>query len=268
MSDNLESVMRRIEKLLAIARDTRANTQEAAAAAAMAAKIMHKYQVEEADVIMVKLKAGTEMGEDAVVPTLAEWKEPLLRVPRWAGALAVAIANLTDTKAAASIVTTPKGKEACISFMGFKPDVALAVYMLKYLQGVIRGLREDFKSSHTYKLQGVASLRAYTAGVANGIIEMMNEEIAAAKTEADAKPGKPLYELVVAKAKAVEERYGKMKTRQSKYEGNMNGYASGLTDGRAVSINKGIDAKPWDGTERRNLQKPAEAGAKHCAHLS
>lgn len=35
MSDNLDSIMRRVQKLLAIAQDDRANPNEAAAAAAM-----------------------------------------------------------------------------------------------------------------------------------------------------------------------------------------------------------------------------------------
>jgi hypothetical protein len=133
--------------------------------------------------------------------------------------------------------------------------------MLKYLQSVIRALRDDFKLSHTYKLQGIASLRAYTAGVTNGIVEMLEESITAKKDDVDAMPGKPLYDLVVAKSIAVEERYGKMKTRKSKYEGAMDGYADGVVDGRAVSINKGVDAQPWDGIERRLLQKPAGVAA-------
>lgn len=47
----LDAVIRRVQKLLAIAQDDRANEHEAAAAAAQAEKLMRKFQIDHTDFI-------------------------------------------------------------------------------------------------------------------------------------------------------------------------------------------------------------------------
>lgn len=61
--ENLEGVLRRIQKLLAIANDSRANPEEAAAAASMAHKIMQKYQIDHTEVIMAEINRGDSMSK-------------------------------------------------------------------------------------------------------------------------------------------------------------------------------------------------------------
>ena len=61
--ENLEGVMRRIQKLLAIANDGRGDPNEAASAAAMAEKMMRKYQLDNADIVAaVLMHAASAMG--------------------------------------------------------------------------------------------------------------------------------------------------------------------------------------------------------------
>ena len=55
-----DDVLRRVQKLLALASDNRANQNEASAAADMAERLMHKYQIEHQDVIIAALKRDDE----------------------------------------------------------------------------------------------------------------------------------------------------------------------------------------------------------------
>lgn len=246
--EDLDAVMRRIEKLLAIAGDARANPNEAAAAAAMAERVMAKYQIEIADVIIAKMKSGDGMGDSSVIPTLADWPEPLLRVPKWASLLATKVAKFTETRGIITRVKTPKGYEACLRFSGFKPDVMLAAYMMSYFQTVMRGLRDDFKKTGTYKLRGVSSLRAYTDGLAYGIMENLDIEIQRREAERkDASLGvngpsdsRELM-LVDAKRRAVDEAYGEQKTSKTTIN-TATGFGAGVRDGRNVSVKKPIES--------------------------
>lgn len=103
MSENnpeLEGVMRRIQKLLAIAGDDRANPAEAAAAASMAEKVMRKYQLDHADIIASELRSkAPDVGDSAVFANMKrdDPKRPsLTKTPAWGQMLSVAIAQLYD----------------------------------------------------------------------------------------------------------------------------------------------------------------------------
>lgn len=236
--ESMDAVMRRIEKLLAMARDTRGNANETAAAASMAARLMNKFQLSEADVIIAKMKAGEDLESADYVPTLAEWKEGLKRVPRWASLLTTQIGRLTETQACLSHTLTDKGMEACVRFMGFGPDVKLAVYTMMYLQGEIRRFRADFIETYTYKTKGFTALRSYTDGLTIGICSMLQEEIEA--READKQQNATGTALVVAKAAAIAERFGEpLKPKKI----NLNpkaGFSDGVRDGKSVAIRRAI----------------------------
>lgn len=242
----MDAVMRRIEKLLAMARDTRGNSNEAAAAAAMAARVMKKHQLSEADVVIAKMKAGDDLDTSTVVPTLAEWKEPLKRVPRWASLLATQVSRLTECRAVLSWVETAKGREACVRFMGFAPDVKLAAYMMSYLQGEIRRFRADFIGTYTYKEKGFTALRSYTDGLTIGISSVLQEEIdeALAEAAAAAATAATSCALVVAKAAAIAERFGEAGKGKTVIITPKAGFQDGVRDGQSVTIRKAIDASP------------------------
>lgn len=244
---DLDAVMRRIEKLLALAGDSRANPNEAAAAAAMAERVMAKYQIEIADVIIAKMKSGEGMGGEDIIPTLADWPEPLLRVPKWASLLATKVARFTETRGWLNRTKTAKGYEACLRFSGFKPDVMLAIYMMSYFQTVMRSLRDDFKKTGTYKLRGVASLRAYTDGLAYGIMENLDIEIERREVErknaslgVNGPSDSRELVLVDAKRRAVDEAFGEQKTKKTTINTEA-GFSAGVRDGRNVSVKKPLE---------------------------
>ena len=64
--EDKDSILRRIQKLLAIAGDDRADPNEAAAAAGMAEKVMRKYQIDHAELIMNGLKQGHDLSTEDI----------------------------------------------------------------------------------------------------------------------------------------------------------------------------------------------------------
>ena len=91
--ENKESILRRIQKLLAIASDDRADPNEAAAAAGMAEKVMRKYQIDHAELIMTSLKQGHDLGTEDVIASAKTNGTKVLKVPAWAGWIAVAVSR-------------------------------------------------------------------------------------------------------------------------------------------------------------------------------
>jgi hypothetical protein len=118
--DNKEAVLRRIQKLLAIAADDRANPNEAASAAGMAEKIMRKYQIEQSEVIMTSLKAGDDLGMSESVASAKTNGTKVKIVPPWAGMLSVAVGRFNDC--GVRIGRNAAG-DACVRFYGFTADV-------------------------------------------------------------------------------------------------------------------------------------------------
>lgn len=239
MSDQ-ESLMRRIDKLLAIARHERSNAAEAASAANMAVKLMKKYQISEGDVLIAKLKAGDGLIAGDVIPTLANWNEPLKRVPLWAARLAVAVARLTDTQVVMATTPTKKGSEVCLRFRGYGPDVQLAIYVMTFLQTNMRRHRADFMKSYTYKEKGLTSLRSYTDGLTFGMIDAIQAKIRENESDAEVS-GSASSALVVAKEAAIAAHFGEVNYKKGSAVKGGYGFAQGREDGRKTKINPAIN---------------------------
>lgn len=121
-TENLEAVIRRVQKLLAIAEHERSDPNEAAAAAGMAEKIMRKYQLDYSAVIITALKKGDDLSTEDIVCSAKTNGTKTLVVAPWIGYLAIAIANLNECHVKQD--WTPDG-EACVRFMGYTADVQL-----------------------------------------------------------------------------------------------------------------------------------------------
>ena len=237
--DDLESVYRRIQKLLAIAADSRGNPQEAASAAAMAHRTMLKYQISEGDVLVQKLRAGEDMGEDVFVSRVGASKIARRGVPRFANLICLQVARMTQTRVTLSSAETDIGHEACIKFMGFLPDVKIAVYTMSYLQGEVMRLRREFFTSSTYKLLGRSSVRSYVNGVALGIVSVLRAVCEEQEAQSRA-PSSDSHALVMAKTSIVSERYGSQKSRS--FNARTNHVTSmGYADGNRVQMHSGLE---------------------------
>ena len=239
MSENQESILRRIDKLLAMARHERSNTADAATAASMAARLMKKHQISEGDVLIAKLKSGADLVTGDTIPTLANWNEPLKRVPLWANRLAVAVARLTDTQVVIAETPTEKGLEKCLRFRGYQPDVQLAIYVMTYLQTNMRRLRLDFMKSYTYKEKGLSSLRSYTDGLTLGTIDAINTKIRENEEDTEMS-GAAGSALVVAKEAAIAAHFGDVSYKKGSRVSGGYGFSQGVEDGRKTKINPAV----------------------------
>jgi hypothetical protein len=134
MSTNLESILNRIRKLLALSKSP--NENEAAAAANAAAKLQEEYQIESAQLEL--------NGEDFVVdPIDAEILEQEgLRKSSFKGLVVVGVAKMTGIRAW-TVGTTYK-------FFGRQSATRTAIYMCQYLWQTIEDLaKSEYAASNT-----------------------------------------------------------------------------------------------------------------------
>ena len=227
--------MRRIQKLLAIANDDRADPNEAASAASMAERIMRKYQLEHADVIMASLLKGDDLTTADVVATAKTNGTKVRLLPLWANWLAVKVAEFNDVGAR---LRATKDGEACVRFYGFKSDVQVAEWMFNYLVATVNRLVTAYKVSADYRLNGRKVLNAYRQGVTTGILTKLQASIQEKKREAESAPtGR---DLVVVKQHAIEKRYGDFgyskRSKTAVQRGSA--FANGVRDGKNVDITR------------------------------
>jgi len=245
MSDNLESVMRRVQKLLAIAQDDRANPNEAAAAAGMAERIMRKYQLEESDIIIRDIKAGTDLETADCITSAKTNGTKVETVPLWASWIATLVSAFNDC--GARIVRNDNSEEV-VRFFGYKGDVQLAKYMLDYLVSTTLRLCNEFKTTDLYKVQGRKAVNSYRQGVSSGIcaslLTLINEKQAQQQTQSTSTA------LVVVKQDAIVAKYGEVfSTRKSKSKVS-DGAARhmGYQDGKRVDVaRRGIEGSQSQG---------------------
>lgn len=201
---NKDAITRRVQKLLAIAQDSRANPHEAAAAAKQAENIMRKFQIDHADLIAREIK------NDPSQMTTAETRADAITngtkaktIPPWASILAAAVADLAEVGA-----TTHDSAELgkCIKFYGYKPDVELAVWIMQYLIGTINALAFEYRKTDDYKINGRTVLSDYRKGCSTAIVGKIREFVR--QREDEKKTMSQGRELMVVKADAIVAKWG------------------------------------------------------------
>lgn len=228
-AENLDSVMRRVQKLLAIAGDDRANSAEAAAAAAMAEKIMRKYQLDHIDV-MRKDFAQQENFEtvDASAVMKRSAHKPY-KVPLWAQWLAVAVARLHDCEL--KLHTTAE-LGACVRFYGYKADVKVAGWTFDYLMlATVRACRAYQKEERSKR-----ESHAFRQGFVLRVLASLKQAKAAKDAEAAAQSD--CRALVLVKQQAIAERFGAFeygKPRDVNVRDG-NAFSAGTKEGAKVDV--------------------------------
>ena len=249
--ENLDSVMRRIAKLLAIAQDDRANPAEAAAAAGMAERIMRKYQLDHSDIIIQELKSGDALETADCVASAKTNGTKVIDVPVWANWMATQVAALNSC--GARIILTASGDKG-FRFYGYAGDVQVAKYMFDYLVATTLRLCRQFKDTPDYAIGGRKELNSYRQGVALGICSSLNDLIKA-KTLAEAEAAVTGRSLVVVKQNAIAEKYGQVfatnQTKSAVRRGDA--FGAGMRDGKAVNVNtRGISGQASSSNLRLN----------------
>lgn len=239
-TSDISSVMRRIEKLLAMANDGRGDANEAATAAAMAEKLMRKFNIEHADLLMKKVRAGdAQFGTRSCSANMKRddpRRPPLQNNPPWAQWLAYEVAKLNDCELRQA--RGPKG--AMLTFLGFDSDVQVAAWMFDYLVGeLIKGCKAFNKAAPRTKIES-NSFRMGFVGVLQHKVRAMRKEKDAEMQQAVASRA-----LVVSKAQALVEHFGEFKYRESNSHAKVSGnaYRDGAAAGSKVDVGrKGIGA--------------------------
>lgn len=242
--ENLDAVMRRIQKLLAIAGDDRANPAEAAAAAGMAERIMAKYQLEHADVIASQLNKGEGMTDEEVVVTAKTNGTKVEKVPVWASMIAFQLGRLHTCGSLNSIA---KDGQACVRFMGYTADVVVASWTLVYLVATVNRLCVAYRKHPTYIYDGRSAMHSYRVGVTTAIINSISTIVFEREKER-AMAEHTGRALVLIKTDAVAEKYGKSAVtgKMVKYKNkHASSFTDGIVDGRKVDVN----VRPLEGSK-------------------
>lgn len=239
-------VMRRIQKLLAIAQDGRGDPNEAAAAAGMAERLMRKFNIEHADLLMKEIARGA--GKFATFKCSANMKRDdprrptLQRNPSWASWLAYEVAKLNDCE----IRQFTDHRGAVLGFMGFESDAQVAGWMFDYLVSeLIKGCKTYQKAATRTKAESESFRRGFVLALC-GKLSSLRAEKTAEMQEAVASRA-----LVVSKTQALVEHFGEFKYKESKTTTKVVGdaYHAGRTAGGKVDVGrKGIGGTAGPGT--------------------
>lgn len=243
MNEHMESVLRRIQKLLAMAEDGRGNANEAAAAAGMAEKLMRKFQLDNADVIAAELKTKKGAGLSSA-HVFANMKRddpnrtPSAKNPPWAQHLACAIARLNDCEVRQSFANNKFGVyNACLTFFGYEADVSVSAFTFDFLVGEIIKATEQFnKAQRKAGLADKSSSEAFRRGFKAAVNASINKATEAKKQE-EASSSRA---LVVVKRSAITAEFGDFKygTASQSQIKDQNAFTHGLQQGRKVDINR------------------------------
>jgi hypothetical protein len=220
---NIEAVLSKVKKLLAMATDSRGNANECANAAKMAAALMSKYQLENVDLIINDLNNADSMDKYSI--------NVGKRFNTGLSALALAVSKYCDV--AISLRRMASG-DSTLSFFGYKSDVQMAQWLYEYLTNSANRLKAQYKET-----QGVGQTKAVNSfffGVIFGIISNLKKPV----VQSD----KSSTSLVVAKAAAIRKFFGtdgsKSKVSSNITTGSFN---AGVVAGKSVDVNvRGVNS--------------------------
>lgn len=136
MNDAHPKIISRVRKLLALS-ENNSNPHEAASAAAMAERIMRKYQIENAEVIVA---SDPKVQKRSVNHGESRWNEQSRSVPGWVQNLSVSVSKYTDCQADRS--------GGSVHFYGVAGDAEVAAEMFRYLLKEIDRLTLKYMQSH------------------------------------------------------------------------------------------------------------------------
>lgn len=230
---NMESVLRRVRKLMAIAEDGRANANEAAAAARMAESIMRKYQIEHADVIQAELQRGAAesfSSEDCGSTLDPEGNSKTACA--WAGVLAVAVANLHDCQAR-YCWTSQHGKT--LRFSGYAADAKMARFTYVYLVQTMAAAGRFYQKSAP---RSRAECESFRRGFSSALTGSLKAALRAKREEME--QASASRALVVVKTQAVAEHFGAVKYAKSRGSAGRSGHAfeQGFAEGKRVDVTR------------------------------
>lgn len=242
-----EKILDRIRKLLNVANDERGNANECANAAAMAAKIMAKHNLEMVDVIAADLKNDDAFSDEFISDSSYDKK-----LPGWYNVLGTCVGQTLDCVCRQQWQIGPKGRKVGFQLLGYKEDVEVGRWLFNYILIQINKLASEAWNTRAVEIKLAkrrdpwASERRtfkdrYRYGVVLGITKRIRELYAReqeAKSEIRTSNG---TSLVAIKQKRIEEvfnytpEYQDIKNTSDHHAINM-----GYKDSSRIALNKVI----------------------------
>ncbi len=217
-------IIEKIQKLLALANSS--NEHEAALAAAHAQRLLSEHNLAMAD---VEAKQQRPQSADKVVTTVAK------TLPKWVRNLSAGVCTAFDCQA---IHHPAQGK---MTFIGVGADVQVASYTFSYLDRTIRKLCSSFmkyrvNDSNLPNRNRELMRQSYYLGA----VSTINSQLVQQKVQTPITPGAlvPIKEGLIKKAMSELGAIRTVRGRRSYI--NTQAYSQGQTDGKNVSIHKGL----------------------------
>lgn len=228
VNDDMERVIERVRKMLAMAND-KANIHESAVAAAMAEKLMRKYNLDMSDVEIAELGAKDVNQE-------FEWTGG--KTKAWQEWIAVAAAKLYDCE----VTYTGHKLNQGLAFRGVGPDPTVAAETFKYLRNETLRLAKIM-------VRGRKELNSFYAGCGDMLARRLQE----LKQERDNEFARSATgtSLVVRKQDLIAQVYGQTRYgRAGSYSpSDAQAFYAGREAGKGVNLSDQIT-----GTKRAALE--------------
>jgi hypothetical protein len=233
----LDSILQRIKKLLALADGTRNNSpEEAAAAAAKAQALLFRYNLELADVTAATADAppeGIEKYDYTIDATRTNFA--------WKGSLLAAVSGANFCR----VIRTGGGGSSKMCLVGKASNVQSVIYLFEYLAREIDRLAGEICRREGIFTRRVQWARSFCMGAVSTVTRRLREQKDTQAAESAA--GRA---LVVVSDRELDRRYREFfpHIRTSRSTVTRNGaYLSGQRAGEGISWRRGVEA----GTGRR-----------------
>lgn len=209
-----ERILQKIQKLLALA-DDGSNIHESARAATQAEKMMRKYQIDHAELLVDRLSKDD-------IETRG-FQASSRNLPAWVSALAVGVARANECEVTRS---GPK-----VIFYGTPEDVPVAYELMTYLVREVDRLTKKFDGDRGAK-------GSFRRGCANALYSRL--EAIAVERRREFQESTAGTALVLHKKELIEQHFGRAfkysKGRQRSEDAE--GYRAGKRAGASVNLNK------------------------------
>ena len=233
MNKPSDKVLARIRKMLALA-EGQADPNESAVAAGMAQKMMAKYNLEHADVML-----NTLTEDDLVEHDVEEHIQR--KIPDWMGLLIVPIARLHDCQARyvhvyKTVRSGARKPHMVVQFLGQREDAQVAAWVFSYLVEEIQRLAKTYRKTYQPERSQMTDFRnGCSAAIRDTLKRLIDEK------DAEFAQSSSGTALVECKSALVAQKYGgdwvnRQRTTQRQNQHAANGYAQGSN----VSIRKGV----------------------------
>jgi hypothetical protein len=215
-------VIEKIRKLLSLANSS--NEHEAALAAAHAQRLLSEHNLAMADVEAKQRPQSADTVETAVAKTL----------PKWVRSLSAGVCSAFDCQA---IHHPARGM---MSFIGVGADVQVASYTFTYLDMTVRKLCSGYMKHFVDDTLSNRNRELMRQSYYLGAVSTINAQLLQQKAQTPVTPGAlvPVKEGLIRKAMSELGAIRTVRGRRSFV--NSHAFSQGQSDGKNVSIHKGV----------------------------